>query len=344
MVFELVPPDAPRYAQAASDFARDGFLHARGLISAPELALLRAAAERVMAPATAWRMRSEDYLYRQGDGSPPVLHRINDMPGKDPAFLALLAHQRIMPLARALFDGEALAMALAMVVKLPGCGVAVNWHRDPAFCRIQHGINFGIYLDDADAENGMLHVVPGSHRRRAFADLGAAVEAHGFALPGSIPVPTRAGDIIIHSENVLHGSQEVASKRHRRVLYLGTRSIREQLAADRGLDDAWIRAMARIHAHAARVRAAGPLGEREGADLWEPSLPGHRARLGADAYVEPAPARARRRTARRRARLRGRGGGRGRSGHRQRGLSRGRTRLSPRDGRLRSGSWSRRWW
>jgi ectoine hydroxylase-related dioxygenase (phytanoyl-CoA dioxygenase family) len=256
-----------------ADFQRDGFLHLRGVLGADELAEVRQAADEVIARAPAGIGGHPDYsMHRDEESGRVFLHRVNGMLGKHAAFLHLWGHPRLLAIAESLLGPDLLPVALAMVVKSPGCGLAVPWHRDPAHCRIQHGINLGIYLDDADAENGMLHVVPGSHRRRPF-DLAQAVERHGFDLPGSIPVPTRAGDVIIHSENVLHGSRQVRSRRQRRVLYFGVRSVREQLA-DRGLDLGWVRHVARVLAHAITMRGAAPIGRGEEPYRWQPGISG----------------------------------------------------------------------
>ncbi len=191
--------------ELAKRFHQDGYLHLHGVLDAKELAGLRTAAEQVMAPALRWRMRHADYSYAAADDGAPVLNRINGLITKGPAFLRVWAHPGMLALARALYGEDCLPVDMALVIKLPGHGVAVPWHRDPAFCVQQHGMNFGIYLDDADQENGMLHAIPGSHRRRTL-DLASALERHGFDLPGARAVPTRAGDVILHSENVLHGS------------------------------------------------------------------------------------------------------------------------------------------
>lgn len=271
-------------AVMAERFARDGFLHLRSALSAAELAQLQQASAMLIQPAQDPPLRCSDYLYADTPEGRRVLHRINEVQTKHPAFLALWAHPQLLRIALALFGGDALPVAMALVLKLPGYGIGVPWHRDPAACRVQHGINFGIYLDDADEDNGMLYVIPGSHRRRTL-DLPAALERHGFDLPGAIPVPTCAGDVILHSENVLHGSRQVHSRRHRRVIYLGTRSIAEQLVPDRGLDDAWIRAFVRVLRYAQRVRAQG-VGAGEVPLAFEPSQPAHRVELGPEEVAE----------------------------------------------------------
>jgi ectoine hydroxylase-related dioxygenase (phytanoyl-CoA dioxygenase family) len=271
---ETAMPAAGLEPDQSAAFARDGFLHVRSVIRADELAELRAATDELAARAAASRIEDGEHLYQRDPLSGrEVLHRINVMQAKSPVYLRLWGNPRLLAIAESVLGRDILPLAQALVLKTPGFGVAVPWHRDPAHCRIAHGVNLGIYLDDADAENGMLHAIPGSHRRRMF-DLAEAVASHGFDLPGAVPVPVRAGDVIMHSENVLHGSREVRSQRQRRVLYFGFRSIPEQLFADRGLDLAWVHGVGRILQHAIRERSRAVVGRGEVPYAWQPTVAG----------------------------------------------------------------------
>ena len=270
-------------AKELAAFQAQGFLHVPGVISAQELTVLRRAADALVAPARSGHVRNSDYAYAQDEVHGRVLFRINQMLLKGPEFLQLWGHPRLLGIAESVQGPELLPVALAMVMKTPGCGMAVPWHRDPAFCTRAWGTNLGIYLDDADEENGMLHVIPGSHTKRCF-DLAQAVSTHGFDLPGSLAVPVRAGDVIMHSENVLHGSRQVGSQRERRVLYFGVRSITEQLSK-RSLDPDWVRAYARILQHAIHSRRLG-IGAQETPFTWHASDPRYQQPLEPGAYVE----------------------------------------------------------
>ncbi len=262
------PPGLTLQQTAAYD--RDGFVVVRGVISADEIAALRRDCDRILAPARRMRIAHADYSYADDPlTGRPVLARIDGMHTRSAAFWTLWGHPRLLAIGRSVQGADVLPGAHALVVKTPGYGAPVPWHRDPAFCRVRHGSNVDVYLDDADADadNGMLWAIPGSHRRRSFADLGAAVAEHGFALPGAVAVPMRAGDVLVHCENVLHGSPEVRATRERRVLYFGMRSVAEQRA--RGLDEDWVRSVARITTAAVADRAVGPFGRGETAFSWQ---------------------------------------------------------------------------
>jgi len=275
-VFTITPEQVRSYDE-------NGFLHLKNVLSEKEVKLLREEEERVTTPAMETRLRSSDYCYSNDPSSNrPVLHRINLINQKGDAFLKLYGNPALLRTAEALQGRNCLPVTICLVVKSPGYGVAVPWHRDPAHCRVRHGSNLGIYLDDATDENGMLYVVPGSHKRSDI-DLQKLNEEHGFNIPGAIPVHARAGDVVVHNENVLHGSRAVRSQNKRRVFYYGIRSIEEQLA--RGHDVAWVKSIARPFLHAIRLRAESEIGAGETPYAW-PADEQYKPDLQPNGYVE----------------------------------------------------------
>jgi hypothetical protein len=185
----------------------------------------------------------------------------------------------------AIFGPDFVPMGLNLVVKRPGYGPSIPWHRDPSGFRLQPGINAGIYFDDATPENGMLYVVPGSHKVETAIDLQELIEEHGFNIPGSIPVPAKAGDIVVHSENLLHGSRVVRAGSTRRVLYYCFRSIEEQLSRGGKYTPSWVQFMVRTAAHAMRVRANSEIGRGETPYQWKLS-PEFKVTLQPGEFVE----------------------------------------------------------
>ena len=219
----IVPSEhASLCEQQIASFESNGFLHVPGVVSDEELETLRASAAKITRIAAHDQITNPDYYYsRLPHLDKPVLHRVDFMQARSDSFLRLLGHPEILGIAESLQGRNMVAGAgFSMVTKSESYGVAVPWHADPAFCKVRNGINIGIYLDDADESNGMLWVVPGSHKNKEH-DLQELVELHGFRIPGAIPVPTHAGDLVIHSEDVLHGSPVTHSHKPRRVVYYG---------------------------------------------------------------------------------------------------------------------------
>ncbi|MCX6972547.1 MAG: phytanoyl-CoA dioxygenase family protein [Verrucomicrobia bacterium] len=268
-----------------ASFEENGYLHVPGVVSAEELAILRADADRITAIPSNDQITNSDYGYiRPPHLGRAVLHRIGYMQTKTDAFLHLLGHPVILRIAEALQGRNMVCgVGFSMVTKSKGYGAAVPWHVDPAFCKVRNGINIGIYLDGANESNGMLWAVPGSHRRKDY-DLQELIEKHGFRLPGAIPVPTQAGDLVIHSEDVLHGSPVTHSDEPRRVVYCGVRTIEEQLA--RGVDFASNRAIFRALTRAIQARATSPIGRGETPFQQNPSFPECRVSVAPDDFIE----------------------------------------------------------
>jgi ectoine hydroxylase-related dioxygenase (phytanoyl-CoA dioxygenase family) len=271
-------------AEQRAAFDRDGFLLVRGVIDPAELAIIRAAAEGITGPAIKTPFKSPDYNYHHDPLTGKlILQRVNRLISKGDVWLKLHGHPRLLAMAHSVFGPDFIAGGFDMVIKSPGYGASVHWHRDPAYCRIDHGTNMGIYFDDATPENGMLYAIPGSHKRNDI-DLQEQIEEHGFHIPGSIPVPAKAGDVLLHCENVLHGSRLVRGNGVRRVLYYGVRSIREQLA--RGLDAGWVRNVGRLAVQNTRLRARDPMFAHETPYVWQPSNPEWRVEVEEGEFVE----------------------------------------------------------
>jgi ectoine hydroxylase-related dioxygenase (phytanoyl-CoA dioxygenase family) len=265
-------------------FEENGFLHLKNVIGAPEVAALRAFEEQVSSlpmpvPSSHYRYATDPLTGRT------VLYRIDAAHLRGGAFLGVYGSPTLLRIGEAIFGPNFVPMGLNLVVKRPGYGVSIPWHRDPSGFRLQPGINAGIYFDDATEQSGMLYVVPGSHKPEYRLDLQAQIEEHGFLIPGAIAVPAKAGDIVVHSENVLHGSRVVRAQSTRRVLYYCFRSIAEQLSRGGKYTPAWVQAMIRTALHAARVRATSELGRGEAPYTWK-LAPEYQVSLQPGEFVE----------------------------------------------------------
>jgi ectoine hydroxylase-related dioxygenase (phytanoyl-CoA dioxygenase family) len=74
-----------------------------------------------------------------------------------------------------------------------------------------------LHLDDADAHNGALRVLPGTHRlgRLNAESIGRCREAHAEAL-----CAVKAGDALLMRPLLLHASSRSTSEHRRRVLHI----------------------------------------------------------------------------------------------------------------------------
>jgi len=120
-----------------------------------------------------------------------------------------------------------------LTFKLCGNNKPFGWHQDNGYGHLSPAtaITTLTALDDADIENGCLWVLPGSHQagqidvtqrlstkaKEAGLDLSEKVDRESDA----IPVPLKAGDVVVLHCHLLHRSEgNLSSSRDRRILFL----------------------------------------------------------------------------------------------------------------------------
>lgn len=110
-----------------------------------------------------------------------------------------------------------------------GC---VPWHQDYSYwtrATPARHVSMHIVLDDADVDNGCLHMVPGSHRWELLpaVSFDAPIDSLLEHLPpdrreafAPVPVRLRAGEASIHHSHTVHGSHPNCADRPRRALVI----------------------------------------------------------------------------------------------------------------------------
>ena len=136
----------------------------------------------------------------------------------------MMGHPRVLAAVEQIAGPDLFPTQDAMVLKVPGQGIAVPWHRDRASTDdypVEPPVFIAdFYLDDADLDT-CIWVVPGSHRWSDARTAAAIAERNrdGFSTRGAEPMPLRAGDVLFHNVRLLHGSLPNASAKLRRVVY-----------------------------------------------------------------------------------------------------------------------------
>ncbi len=126
----------------------------------------------------------------------------------------LMLDSRLVDLVRCLWPGDPLGVSALYYPKPPGArGFAL--HSDTGYLRTEPPEMAGAFItvDDADAENGALSVVRGSHRlteveRRAI-PTDEFIFPEEFLQPAGtelVLVPMKAGDVLLFHGNSLHAS------------------------------------------------------------------------------------------------------------------------------------------
>lgn len=90
-------------------------------------------------------------------------------------------------------------------------------HVQPPMLLLEQMLSVRLHLDDADAGNGALRVLPGTHRlgRLSAEEIRSCRETHEEVL-----CKAKAGDVLLMRPLLLHASSRSSSPRRRRVLHI----------------------------------------------------------------------------------------------------------------------------
>jgi ectoine hydroxylase-related dioxygenase (phytanoyl-CoA dioxygenase family) len=201
-----------------------GYLVVRGVFERSETDVMNAIVAREKATASPDDNRS--WWATDIDGN-EVCCRLTYLAQRDRVFGELVDDERLLRLAR-LSGAELLPCAdrvdgMGVVIKNPSITAGLSdlpWHRDCGMGGhfvLCPGLNVGIQLDRADADNGQLWFLAGSHRHAAQALEMSEIEG----LP-AVPVETEPGDVTIHFGHVLHAAPAPLSPAaNRKAVYVG---------------------------------------------------------------------------------------------------------------------------
>lgn len=202
---------------------RDGFVIARGLVSAEECAPLRERAQALLAAAQTPIELEADLQYPGAPSSQSApggktVRRLLDAYGREPAFARFASSPDVAGWMRTYF-GEQVFMSRAhhncLMTKHPQYGSLTGWHRDARYWSFERDdlVSAWLAIGDETASNGALWFIPGSHKRAFAAD--AFDEATFFrddlpenhALIQQAVSPTLApGDVVFFHCNTLHSA------------------------------------------------------------------------------------------------------------------------------------------
>jgi hypothetical protein len=110
--------------------------------------------------------------------------------------------------------------------KMPGDGKAVSWHQDASYWPLTPSktVTAWVAIDDADRDNGCMQVIPGTHRRGHLEFRPSAPEENNVlnqtivdaeSLGEPVCFDLKAGEISLHSDLLVHGSEPNLSSRRR---------------------------------------------------------------------------------------------------------------------------------
>src|SRR6476660_9954049 len=138
----------------------------------------------------------------------------------------ILTDLRLVACIRDLLGENVVAWGSHFFCKMPGDGKRVSWHQDSSYWPLtpSMAVTAWLAIDDADVENACMRYIPGSHvlghltytlsendEANVLNQTVAGVEKLGEP----VPVGLKAGEISLHSDLLLHGSEANQSSRRR---------------------------------------------------------------------------------------------------------------------------------
>ena len=216
-------------------YAAHGYLVIPKLLTARELARLRAALATLLRSARRLRRSNDRFLVVRGLDNAYHVSRIRNPIAQHRRFHELVFHPRILDVVENLIGPNIQLQQSRLILKPRTPGAWFDWHQDfPAFPHTNFDLLIvTVYLDDSTPDNGCLTVIPGSHR------LGPL--PHRFTFDGAprtqlvdprvtanrsrwLKTPVPAGGIQVHHANLLHSSEANLTDRPRSALQLWYRA------------------------------------------------------------------------------------------------------------------------
>lgn len=138
----------------------------------------------------------------------------------------LLTHPRIVAYVKDILGENVVAWGSHFFCKMPHDGKKVSWHQDATYWPLSpsKAVTVWLAIDDADVENACMRFIPGSHHHgeltaRMHEDDENEILYQSVANAEQFGEPfdniLKAGEISIHSDLLLHGSNANDSDRRR---------------------------------------------------------------------------------------------------------------------------------
>jgi hypothetical protein len=198
-------------AEQVAAFNRDGYLKGIRIFSPQEMAGIREYFDELLART----------LAAGGDS-----YSISTAHLRYGRVYDLLTQPRIVACVKDLLGENVVAWGSHFFCKMPGDGKRVSWHQDASYWPLtpSKAVTAWLAIDDADAGNACMRFIPGSHvlghltytlSENDEANVLNQTVAGAEQLGEPVLVALKAGEISIHSDLLLHGSEANQSARRR---------------------------------------------------------------------------------------------------------------------------------
>jgi ectoine hydroxylase-related dioxygenase (phytanoyl-CoA dioxygenase family) len=193
-------------SQQLHAFHTDGYLRMQAVLPLSLLKQLHQLFDELMIPDT-----QIEKVIHENNGNKYVTNLDNICCKGNLACLELLGYSPVLEIAEQICGKDFFLIQEFAVIKNLGDDLPVYWHQDMVHRRTGNCFTMGIYLDNADEDDGALRMVPASHlSHKNICELSREP---------SVEVPMQAGDILIHDMMLAHSSGVLTKNLLRRVIY-----------------------------------------------------------------------------------------------------------------------------
>lgn len=231
----------PLSRQQIAEYHEHGYVAVPDVFAPDEVALLNAELDRFVHDR-----RPEVHLQRRGAEEPRLIYAADKY---SEAFRRLSLHPRWIEPAKQLLGSDVYIHQLRINPKAAFDGESFWWHQDYGTWRLEDGmptpraLMIAVYLDDVDATNGPLLVIPGSHHHGhvdennpdrnptgyTVVDIERAAIARLVAEHGIRAMTFRAGSVMFMNCNLVHASPENLTPKRRTIVYINANSVENRI-------------------------------------------------------------------------------------------------------------------
>ncbi len=213
-------------------YADNGFIHVEAMFTPSECAALRAEIH-----ALADRLGNPDATWASVKNADTKITHCHDVQFESAAITRLLTDPRFTGVAQGLIGPNIQLHHSKMFIKPPENGSPFPMHQDyHYFPHAGQSMTAAIiHFDDAPIEKGCLRVVPGSHKLGPLDPVGEDRHLPGYAIDDALPIPAKAGDVILFNYLLIHGSGLNLSTEARTTLLIQMRDPQDKPIVDRHL-------------------------------------------------------------------------------------------------------------
>ena len=207
-------------------FDEQGYITIAGFLPNQEVSELRREIARFITHVVP--MLPESHVFYENKNDPRTLKQVQQLSQHDDYFRQLATSKKVTSLAETLLDGEVRLMNTQYFNKVPRIGKATPPHQDGYYFMIQpqQAITMWLSLGQADAENGAIAYVRGSHlkglrRHSRSTTLGFSQTISDWSdedLGAEQQMQADAGDILVHHSLTIHRGNANYSNRDRKAI------------------------------------------------------------------------------------------------------------------------------